>query len=168
MNSEARETETIERQTPSVVSSVQDSRRLEQSKRRGIRGFAGLLTVAIGCLMFIGGLAGWFTVRAELVEENITVAEDAAHFAGKQVAGPLTAYAQADIVKHHLLEATDGKAYADLGEKDPNREMALNAATVRSALMVSTLAFGVSALAAGAGVTFMVIGAALVARPSRG
>ena len=35
--------------------------------------------------------------------------------AGKPVTGPLSAYAQADIINHHALAGTDGKTYAELG-----------------------------------------------------
>ncbi|MGO1948091.1 MAG: hypothetical protein ACTH1D_00560 [Mycobacteriaceae bacterium] len=50
---------------------------------------------------------------------------------------------------------------------DPNRDMALQGSTVRSALMTSTLSFGVSALAAGTGVALVVTGAGLGARARR-
>jgi hypothetical protein len=42
--------------------------------------------------------------------------------------------------------------------------MALQGATVRSSLMTATLSFGVSALAAGAGVVSLLTGAALMVR----
>ena len=67
-------------------------------------------------------------------------------------------------MKKHVSEATGGKTYAELEMGDPNRDLALQGSTVRSSLMTATLSFGVSALAAGAGVVALLTGAALMAR----
>ncbi|AHW64696.1 Putative membrane protein [Corynebacterium glyciniphilum AJ 3170] len=125
---------------------------------------AGLLVAVIGIVFLIGGIFGWFTVRAELIDENITVSDDADRFAGDRVDGPLSAYSQAETVKRHVLEATDGKTYAQLDMDDSNRDLALQGSTVRSALMTSTLSFGVSALAGTSGVAFTLIGGVLAVR----
>lgn len=124
----------------------------------------GFIVAILGVAFVIGGVFGWFTVRAELIDENITVAEDADRFAGDRVDGPFSAYSQAETVKGHVLDATGGKTYAQLDMDDPNRDLALQGSTVRSALMTSTLSFGVSALAGTSGVAFILIGASLAAR----
>lgn len=60
-----------------------------------------------------GGLRPcWFLPQ----EENITVAGDADNFAGKQVAGPFTAFAQAEIIDKHALAGSNGLTYAELGD----------------------------------------------------
>lgn len=124
----------------------------------------GTIIAIIGAALIIGGVVGWVTVRAELIEENITVSEDADRFAGDRVDGPLSAYSQAQTVKKDVMEATGGDTYAQLDMDDPNRELALEGSTVRSALMTSTLAFGVSALSIGAGVGFVLTGGVLTWR----
>lgn len=125
---------------------------------------AGLLVAVIGLAFLIGGAVGWFTVQAELQDEHVTVSEDADHFGGEPADGPFSAYYQAQAVKGHVSAATGGKTYAELERDDPNRAMALQGATVRSSLMTATLSFGVSALAAGAGVVSLLTGAALMVR----
>lgn len=62
-----------------------------------------MITGILGVVMLIAGLAVYIFASGYLKDERITVAGDAASFAGKQVAGPFTAFAQADIINHHAL-----------------------------------------------------------------
>lgn len=133
----------------------------------GARRILGSLVVVVGIVFVIGGLIGWFTVKSQLADEQITVSENSENHAGEKVEGPFTAYAQANTVKQDVLDATGGKTFAQLEMDDPIREMALQGASVRSSLMTSTLSFGVSALAAGSGVGFILTGFALVLRNKR-
>ena len=66
----------------------------------------GIIILIAGIIMIIAGGVTWIQVTSELKAAKIVVAEDAANFAGKPVAGPLTAYAQAEIIDHHALAAT--------------------------------------------------------------
>lgn len=136
----------------------------KSGRRASLPLISGLLVGLIGLAFVIGGVAGWFTVNSELVDEQVTVADDAERFAGEQVDGPLSAYYLADIVKQRVLDSTDGKTYAELGQDDPAREVALQGSTVRSALMTSVTSFGVSALAFGAGVAAVIAGVGLASR----
>ena len=122
---------------------------------------AGLVAIIAGVLLILGGGTTWAMVRSQLVAENITVAEDAAMFAGQQVAGPLTAYAQADIINHHALDMAGGKTYAELDREDPVRATVMNGSFLRASLFTSVIAFGVAAFAAGMGVLFVLVGYAL-------
>ena len=122
---------------------------------------AGLLAIIAGVLLVVAGGATWGMVRSQLVAENITVAEDASMFAGQQVAGPLTAYAQADIINHHALDMAGGKTYAELDREDPIRATVMNGSFLRASLFTSVIAFGVAAFAAGMGVLFILVGWAL-------
>ena len=122
---------------------------------------AGLVAVIAGLVLIVAGATTWGMVRSQLVAEGITVAEDAAMFAGAPVAGPLTAYAQADIINHHALEMADGRTYAQLDREDPVRATVMNASFLRSSLFTSVIAFGVAAFAAGMGVLFVLVGWAL-------
>jgi hypothetical protein len=154
--------------SPSVSTPFRNEKDGGDKKKRGaLPLISGILVAVIGLVFLIGGAVGWFTVKSELEDENITVSEDADRFAGEDVAGPFTAYTQADTIKGHVLETTGGKTYAELEMDDPNRDTALQGATVRSALLTSTLSFGVSALAVGVGVGFILAGVALGAKGRR-
>jgi hypothetical protein len=119
---------------------------------------AGLLAIIAGLALVAAGATTWVMVRSQLVAENITVAEDAAMFAGERVDGPLDAYFQADIINHHALEMAEGKTYAELDREDPVRATVMNASFLRSSLFTSVIAFGVAAFAAGMGVLFLALG----------
>ena len=121
----------------------------------------GILVLIAGIVMIIGGGLTWATVSSQLRAENIVVAEDASMYAGKQVAGPLTAYAQAEIINKHALEATGGKTYAELDREDPLRQTAMTASFLRASLFTSVVAYGVAAMAIGLGVVNILLGWAL-------
>ena len=128
---------------------------------------AGIISVISGVVMIVVGVAVFVLVQNELADENITVSEDAENFAGEQVDGPLTAYAQADVIKDHALEAGGGKTYAELDRDDPARDTVMNASFLRASLFTSVVAFGVATLVVGLGVLMILIGLALVALAKR-
>lgn len=121
----------------------------------------GTLVAIIGIVMIVAGGVTWFMVQDQLSEAQITVAEDAAFLAGDEVDGPFSAYAQAQIIDKHALEATGGKTYAQLDREDPLRETAMNASFLRASLFTSVVAFGVAVMAAGVGLALILIGMAL-------
>lgn len=123
----------------------------------------GIVAMVVGLLMIVAGGVTWGLVSSQLSDEHITVSEDAAHFAGKTVNGPLDAYYQADIIKHHSLEATGGKTYAELDREDPLRATAMNGSFLRASLFTSVVAFGVAAFAMGMGVITVLFGWAFTA-----
>ena len=90
------------------------------------------------------------------------MSDDADFLAGDEVDGPFSAYAQADIINTHALEATGGKTYAELDQDDPLRETAMSASFLRASLYTSVVAFGVAAMAMGLGVTLVLIAMALM------
>jgi uncharacterized protein YjeT (DUF2065 family) len=116
------------------------------------------VVMVAGLILAATGLFIWFNVTHHLRDEQITVSEDANHFAGQRVDGPLTAYEQALTIKHHELDATNGLTYAQLGRDDPLRQTAMTASFLRASLYTSVVAFGVSAMAMGLGVVLMLIG----------
>lgn len=118
-----------------------------------------ILMVAGGVLM-VSGVASYAMVSSTLAEERITVSEDAC-LGGSEVAGPFTAYCEAMIIEDHALEATGGKTYAELDREDPLRNVAMNGSFLRASLFTSVVAFGVSAIAAGLGLLFVLIGVAI-------
>ena len=111
--------------------------------------------------MVIAGAVTYGQVSSTLSAENITVSEDAC-LGGQSVTGPFQAYCEADIIAVHALEATGGKTYAELDREDPLREVAMNGSFLRASLFTSVLAFGVSAMAIGVGIVFILIGVALL------
>lgn len=130
------------------------------SKNRSIRRTTRILSFA-GYGFIAAGVAGYAAVRQQLVAENITVHPDVKPLAGKKVADPVTAYAQADIVNRHALAMTGGMPFAELPMDAPERATVLMAANVRSSLLTSVLSFGVSGLAAGTGVLAVAAGRGL-------
>jgi hypothetical protein len=116
----------------------------------------------IGALMIVAGAVTWYMVQDELSAARITVAEDADMLAGDEVDGPFSAYAEAEIIDEHALEATGGKTYAELDREDPLRETAMSASFLRASLFTSVVAFGVAAMAMGLGLTLILIALSLM------
>jgi len=121
----------------------------------------GLLVLIAGAILVVAGVGTYVLVSTTLADQNITVSDDAARFAGQQVTQPWQAYAQAEVINDHATEIGGGKTYAELPQDDPNRDTVMNASFLQASLFTSVLAFGVAVLAAGMGVVFILIGVAL-------
>ena len=141
----------------------------------------GILSIIAGIIMIVAGAITYGTVASQLKAENITVPGDSEFmggaFAGKPVTGPLSAYAQADIINHHAMAASEGKTYSELGalataakeagdteladQYTATRTTVMNASFLRASLFTSVVAFGVAALVMGLGILFGLIGWAL-------
>ena len=121
-----------------------------------------ILVMAAGVVMVVAGVGTWFLVKSQLSDERITVSEDAAHFAGDAVDGPLTAYSQAETIEKHATTAAGGKTYAELAPDDPNRTTVMTASFLRASLFTSVVSFGVAAMATGLGIVLLLIGWALL------
>ena len=89
-------------------------------KKVGIVKAAGVLGILGGIVLIIVGVVVWVMVSSQLRAENITVPDDAMAFQGQTVAGPFTAYVQADIIQHHALKISGGKTYAELTPAEKN------------------------------------------------
>jgi len=155
--------------------------------------FIGLLMMLAGLLMIVAGGVTWGLVQTQLKAEHITVAAvtpaNPGRLAGKDVAGPFTAYAQANAINEHALEGAGGKTYAQIGADatalkaklkaagasdadiatNPDvmalaatRTTTMNGSFLRASLFTSVVAFGVAALVIGLGVLFMLLGFALM------
>ncbi len=121
-----------------------------------------IVVMVAGAIMVVAGVFTWFAVQTQLADEKITVSDDAANFAGDPVDGPLTAYAEANVIEKHALEASGGLTYAELDREDPTRETVMTASFLRASLFTSVVAFGVALMAAGLGVVLLLIGWALL------
>jgi len=122
-----------------------------------MRKTASMASIVLGILLILGGAATWILVSSTLSDQQITTSSDAC-LPDRTVAGPFTAYCQAEIIEKHTLESTDGLYYAELDREDPRRQTALTSSFLQASLFTSILAFGVAAMAAGMGVLFVLIG----------
>ncbi|GGM36480.1 hypothetical protein GCM10011608_21420 [Micromonospora sonchi] len=121
-----------------------------------------ILVIIAGLIMLAAGATTWFVVQSQLADERITVSDDADRFAGKPIKGPFTAYAEAEVIEKHSLEASGGKTYAELDREDPTRQVVMTGSFLRSSLFTSVVSFGVAALAMGLGVVVALVGYALL------
>ncbi|WP_228484489.1 aromatic ring-opening dioxygenase LigA [Microbacterium cremeum] len=121
----------------------------------------GVLGILAGIVLIVVGVVVWIMVSSQLQAERITVPDDAMAFQGQTVAGPFTAYVQADIIQHHALEASGGRTYAELDQDDPLRATMMNASFLRASLFTSVVSFGVAAFAIGIGILSIMFGWAL-------
>jgi hypothetical protein len=101
-------------------------------------------------------------VTDQLSDEKIVVSDDADNFAGDDVDGPFTAYAEAEVINDHALEESDGQTYAQLDREDPRRDTVMTASFLRASLFTSVVAFGVAAFAFGIGLLMVLVGWALL------
>lgn len=143
----------------------------------------GIVTLIFGILFIGTGGAAWFLVTDQLKAENITVSEDADFAGGDQVSGPLSAYAQAQVIQKHALAIPEGETYATLGalasqaeeagdqaladEYNEKRTTMMNASFLRSSLFTSVLSYGVALFAIGVGVWMLLAGAAFLSTDKR-
>lgn len=130
-------------------------------KSVGIVKFAGVIGIIGGIVLIVVGVVVWIMVSSQLRAENIVVPDDAMAFQGQTVAGPFTAYVQADIIQHHALGISGGKTYAELEQDDPVRATMMNASFLRTSLFTSVVSFGVAAFAMGIGILSILFGLAL-------
>ena len=123
-----------------------------------MRKTAYTLSIVIGSILIIGGVATWIVVSNTLADQKITVSPDASCLAGDEVNGPFSAYCEATVIDKHALEATGGLRYAELDREDPKRQTAQTASFLQASLFTSVVAFGAAAMAILIGVLFILIG----------
>jgi hypothetical protein len=120
----------------------------------------GTLTLATGIATAISGILVWLLVTAQLTAERIIVSADSTLFggilAGRRVTGPLTAYAQAEVINTHARSVSNGLSYAELSPADPVSTTLMSASFLRSSLFTAVVAFGLCVFA-------FVVGAMLIA-----
>ena len=123
-----------------------------------MRQTASILSIVLGAILIIGGVATWIVVSTTLADQKITVSPDASCLAGDEVNGPFSAYCEAMVIDKHALAATGGLRYAELDQDDPKRQTAMTASFLQASLFTSVVAFGVAAMAVAVGVLFFLIG----------
>ena len=148
---------------------------------------AALLAVVVGAGSLLGGLAGAVYTYQQATVQDITTPDDAA-LAEVPVRGPLSMWAQSDIITSHQLDRTEGLYYSQMERMVPQVDEAgepvvdeagepvmvanearaswMDATTLTTSLGLGILAYAVSALAVVIGATLALLGiAALRVRP---
>jgi hypothetical protein len=121
-----------------------------------------IIVIAAGAILIIAGVVTWFVVRDQLSDEQIVVSEDAPFLGGDEVDGPFSAYAEAEAINDHAMEASGGLTYAELERDDPTRETVMTASFLRASLFTSVVSFGVAFFAFGVGIVLILVGWALL------
>jgi len=147
--------------------------------RRRLLAMVGILSLVVGIASFAGGVFGGVYTWNQAVAENITTPDDAA-FPEVPVRGPFSLWAQADIIEHHQLDATEGLRYSEMPRQVPAVDEAgspvigedgepvmvanaaraswINATALMTALNLGLLAYALSAFALVVGITMIASG----------
>jgi len=135
----------------------------------------GRLSSLVGSLFTAVGIGAWVVVSKQLSDEKIVVPDNAPMFAGKTVQGPASAFVQATVIQRNAEKGAGGRTFSEVADaldkaengSDEARELfghrasLATAASLRTSLMTSVIAFGVSLFAAGLGVFLSIVGARL-------
>ena len=148
--------------------------------------FLGLVFVGSSAYTVNRGLNAKDLVRAELLAQNITTPEDAS-IPNVRVRNASTAKAMADIIDVHSRKSTSGLTYSEMGRflaksgdpagtnvetdamigndtkpiANPLRNVAFQAAALRTSLYTSVMAFNVADLVIGLGLMMLALGIAV-------
>lgn len=159
---------------------MSDSTNTATKSGAGFTRLIGIILVVLGAVMLVSGGVAWGAVSSQLKVQEMVVPGDAPSNAGKAVTGPMTAWSMQEIIDIHSSHATNGETYATLGdlvneakeefgddseeaaELQALRNTAQSASFLRASLFTSILAFGVSFLVMGVGVTTILTGLAFV------
>ena len=140
---------------------------------------AGILALSVGFGSIVGGTFGiWFTWN-QAVTQDVTTPSDA-WIPDAAVRGPLTMWAQSDIITHHQLDRTDGLYYSQMPSQVPQlddngqpvlgedgqpvmisnaaRASWINATALTTALNLGILSYALGAFAVAVGITLVFSG----------
>jgi hypothetical protein len=144
----------------------------------------GVVFAGAGVYTAARGLDAKHQVKQELIAQNITTTPDAS-IPNVQVKSAKTAESMAQIIDHHMREATGDRTYSELGRylakaggdtndeakavlgadgkpmANPVRNVAFQAAALRTSLYSSVMAFNVADLVMGLGLMILVLGFAV-------
>ena len=120
----------------------------------------GLGMMVIGSIFIALGLDAKSDIRTALSKERVITSSDAA-IPGVLVEDANTAKAQAEAIEEHTFGRFG--PYSGMERDDPNRDVYLNGLTLRNALNLAVVGFGVSDMAIGLGAITVVLGLMIVA-----
>lgn len=124
--------------------------------------FTSTVSIVLGTAFLVGGLWGVLFTYKSVVNEKIITPSDAT-ISEMPVRGPATLKAQIDIIRHHTLENTEGKTYAEMSRED-DRSIWITATTLNTALYQGIMAYGLSAMAVANGIFMILVGLVLSKR----
>lgn len=139
-----------------------------------------IMAITVGAGAMLGGIVGATYTYQQAAVESIVTPDDAA-IPGAEVRGPLTMWAQSDIITQHQLDRTDGLRYAEMDRLIPQVDEAtgevvlddagdpvmvpnearlswIDATSLTTALAMGILAYALSALAFVTGMTLVMLG----------
>ena len=116
-----------------------------------------ILAFVVGGVSALGGLGGIVYTYQQAAVENITTPGDAA-IAEAPVRGPLTMWAQSDIITEHQLDRTDGQRYAEMDREDPDRMSWIDATALTTVLGLGIISYAFSAFAIAVGIVLIGMG----------
>jgi hypothetical protein len=142
--------------------------------------FVAILAMVVGGGSVLGGIAGAVYTYQEAAVENIVTPDDAV-FPGVDVRGPLSMWAQSDIIVQHQLDRTEGQRYAEMDREVPQIDEAtgevvvdeagepvmvpnearlswIDATSLTTVLGVGIMAYALSAFAIVVGLTMAALG----------
>lgn len=79
---------------------------------------SSIFAIMVGIVLILGGIWGIKFTYENVAKENIITTEDAS-IPNTKVRDPLTLKAQADVIRKHALEMTDGKTYSQMPKQIP-------------------------------------------------
>jgi hypothetical protein len=102
------------------MSTMTQDKAVAKGAASGNRMFAvvALVAIVVGLGSVLGGLGGMIYTYQNAAVENINTPDDA-RIASAPVRGPLTMWAQADIITTHQLNRTEGLRYAEMPQRVP-------------------------------------------------
>jgi hypothetical protein len=109
-------TELRDSQVAAPTATVDDTPAVRSTNRL----FAGVawFAIVVGVFSILGGIFGATYTFQQAAVENITTPDDAV-IAEAPVRGPLTMWAQSDIITQHQLNRTEGLRYAEMPGQIP-------------------------------------------------
>lgn len=138
-----------------------------------------LFAIIVGAFSALGGIGGAVYTYQQAAVENIVTPDDA-RIAEAPVRGPLTMWAQSDIITQHQLDRTEGLRYAEMERMIPMVDEAgnvvvdeagetvmvpnearlswIDATSLTTVLGVGILAYAFSAFAIAIGLTLLAVG----------
>ncbi len=115
----------------------------------------GVAMIVIGVVFIVMGATAKNDIAGALRQESITTSDDAP-IPGVLVEDAATARAQQDAIEAHTFGRFG--PYSGMQQGDPNREAYISGLTLRNALNLAVVGFGVGDLAMGMGAITVVLG----------
>ena len=116
-----------------------------------------IFAFVVGGFSALGGIGGAVYTYQQAAVENITTPGDAA-IAEAPVRGPLTMWAQADIITEHQLDRTEGLRYAEMDREHPDRMSWIDATALTTVLSLGIISYAFSAFAFAVGAVLIGMG----------